>query len=147
MPDSGIFGVPTMIRIFFVISMILLSAPSAESQIPHAPQIPAPTAPGVQYAPGPQQAPPQAQQQQPLEYAFRPNLTNPEYGECLNLEKSWQAIWSRYYQEYQRMASMNQNDPQYQQMTFYLQTMKRQLDAAWNNFSSRCVYFPQRGRQ
>lgn len=135
-----------MMRISFVILMIGLWAPWAESQVPYSPQIPGQAGPGVQYAPAPPQAPPQPQQQAPLEYAFRPNLTNPEYGECLNLEKSWQAIWNRYYQEYQRMAWMNQSDPQYQQTAFYLQTMKQQLDAAWNNFSSRCVYFPRRGR-
>jgi hypothetical protein len=88
----------------------------------------------------PQQGP--APQQQPSEYAFRPNLTNPEFGECLQLEKAWQATWQRYAQEYQRFRWMNPSDPQYAQMTYYLRTLKQQLDATWQNFSGRCVYFP-----
>jgi hypothetical protein len=91
----------------------------------------------------PPQQVPGAQQQQPAEYAFRPDLTNPEFGECLNLEKTWQAAWQRYVQEYQRVRWMNSRDPQYAQMTYYLRTLKQQLDAAWQNFSGRCVYFPK----
>jgi hypothetical protein len=88
----------------------------------------------------PQQVP--VPQQQPSEYAFRPDLTNPEFGECLQLEKAWQAAWQRYAQEYQRARWMNQRDPQYPQMTYYLRNLKQQLDATWQAFSSRCVYFP-----
>jgi hypothetical protein len=96
--------------------------------------------PPVQPMGPPPQGP--APQQQPSEYAFRPDLTNPEFGECLQLEKAWQATWQRYAQEYQRFRWMNPNDPQYAQMTYYLRTLKQQLDATWQTFSGRCVYFP-----
>jgi len=85
--------------------------------------------------------PPASQPQQPLEYAFRPDLTNPEYGECLRLEKNWQALWQRYAQAYQQFMMMRPNDPQYRQMAAYAQGIKQQLDAAWNAFSGKCVYF------
>ncbi len=88
----------------------------------------------------PQQVP--VPQQQPSEYAFRPDLTNPEFGECLQLEKAWQAAWQRYAQEYQRHRWMNPSDPQYPQMTYYVRNLKQQLDATWQTFSGRCVYFP-----
>ncbi len=91
--------------------------------------------------PGPPQQVP-SPQQQPGEYAFRPDLTNPEFGECLQLEKAWQAAWQRYAQEYQRVRWMNPRDPQYAQMTYYLRNLKQQLDATWQTFSGRCVYFP-----
>ncbi len=97
-------------------------------------------------APPPMLAPPPAQQNQqsPAEYAFRPDLTNPQYGECLQLEKTWKMLWQRYAQEYQRAQMMNPRDPQYAQMSYYMQSLKNQVDAAWQNFSSRCVYFPSR---
>jgi len=82
-------------------------------------------------------------QQHPAQYAFRPDLTNPEFGECLNLEKVWKGLWQQYAQEYQRARMMNPRDPQYAQMTFYLRNLKQQLDAAWQTFSGRCVYFPE----
>lgn len=91
----------------------------------------------------PIQQPTQQQPQQPQEYAFRPDLTNPQYGECLNLEKNWKGLWQRYAQEYQRFRMMSPSDSQYQQMAYYLQGLKQQLDAAWNTFSGQCVYFPR----
>jgi hypothetical protein len=87
---------------------------------------------------------PNQQPQQPLEYAFRPNLSNPEYGECLNLEKSWKNLWQTYYQLYNQTRMMNSSDPQYAQMANYVNHMKMRLDAAWADFSGRCVYFPNR---
>jgi hypothetical protein len=128
------------------IAMIILPI-AAWSQSPYPPQAPysaqRPVAPG----PAPSQPMPQApQQQQPLEYAFRPDLTNPEYGECLRMEKNWQALWQRYAQAYQQFMMMRPTDPQYRQMAVYAQGIKQQLDAAWNAFSGRCVYFPQRRR-
>ena len=99
----------------------------------------------------PQQGPPfgiqpQAPQQpqQPLEYAFRPDLSNPQYGECLNLERRWKNLWQTYYQLYNQARMMNPSDPQYAQMANYVNYMKRQLDSAWADFSQRCVYFPNR---
>jgi hypothetical protein len=95
-------------------------------------------------APPPMLAPPPAQQNQPpAEYAFRPDLTNPQFGECLQLEKNWKMLWQRYAQEYQRAQMINPRDPNYAQVSYYMRSLKAQLDAAWQNFSSRCVYFPQ----
>lgn len=127
-----------------VLALALITAPVAVwGQSPYPAQAPypsqAPAAPGV--APS-QPMPPQAQPQQPMEYAFRPDLTNPEYGECLGLEKNWQTHWQRYAQAYQQVMMMNPKDPQYRQMAFYAQNLKQQLDAAWNAFSGKCVYFP-----
>jgi len=79
-----------------------------------------------------------------MEYAFRPNLTNPEYGECLQLEKGWQGLWQRYAQFYQSLQGMSPSDPQYSQTVYFMQQLKNQLDAAWNDFSSKCIYFPRR---
>jgi hypothetical protein len=39
---------------------------------------------------------------------------------------------------------MPRNDPQTREMSYFLNTLKAQLDAAWGNFSSRCIYFPKR---
>ncbi len=97
-----------------------------------------------QFPPAQPMGPPQQVQgqQQPTEYAFRPDLTNPEFGECLNLEKIWRAAWQRYAQEYQRARMMSPSDPQYPQMSYYLRNLKQQLDTTWQTFSGRCVYFP-----
>jgi len=101
--------------------------------------------PPARPAPPPGVAPPAPQpQQRPMEYAFRPDLTNPEYGECLQLEKGWQGLWQRYAQYYQQFRSTRPDDPQYQQLAYIMQQLKSQLDTAWNEFSSRCVYFPRR---
>ena len=75
-------------------------------------------------------------------YAFRPNLTNPEYGECLNLERQWQNLWHMYSAEYARAMRMNRSDPLYAQMTYRMHGLKQQLDRAWANFSGKCIYFP-----
>ena len=68
---------------------------------------PQPAQPMQPPAPGP----PAQQQQMPGEYAFRGDLTNPQYGECLALERTWQANWYRYAAEYQRAIMMNPKDP------------------------------------
>jgi hypothetical protein len=104
-------------------------------------QYPAPQ-PYPQGPPMGRQPQPNQQPQQPLEYAFRPNLSNPEYGECLNLEKNWKNLWQTYYQLYNQTRMMNPSDPQYAQMANYVNHMKMRLDAAWADFSGRCVYFP-----
>ena len=106
-------------------------------------QAPYPVQPGVPpAAPAPQ--PTQIPQQQPTEYAFRPDLTNPQYGECLGLEKQWQTLWQNYYQLYYQHRMMNPNDPAYSQLTYHVRTLKQQLDNAWQQFSSQCIYFPTR---
>ncbi|MBI5250291.1 MAG: hypothetical protein HY912_12420 [Desulfomonile tiedjei] len=121
-----------------VLLLATVSPSSVPGQVPYQGQPPM-----MQPQPVPQgQQPPGAQH--PAEYAFRPDLTNPQFGECLNLEKTWKMLWQRYAQEYQRARMMNPRDPQYAQMSYYLQSLKAQLDAAWQNFSSRCVYFPSR---
>jgi len=101
---------------------------------------PQPAQPMQPPAPGP----PALQQQIPDEYAFRGDLTNPEYGECLQLERIWQANWHRYAAEYQRAVMMNPKDPNYAQMTRYVQSLKQQLDQSWSIFCGKCVYFPTR---
>jgi hypothetical protein len=117
--------------------LLLAAIPSiALGQVPYPSQSP----PAQPLGP-PQQVP--GPQQQPMEYAFRPELTNPEFGECLNLEKVWRAAWQRYAQEYQRARMMNPSDPQYAQMTYYLRNLKQQLDASWQAFSGKCIYFPR----
>lgn len=141
-------------------TLFMIAPATIYAQAPYPPQAPmAPAQPGPQpqYSPQrqpqmqPQQAP-QGQQAQPPgqsqqgEYAFRPNLTNPEYGECLNLEKNWQGLWRRYAEMYEGARWMSPQDPQYAQTAWYLQHLKSQMDAAWYTFSSRCVYFPQRSR-
>jgi len=118
---------------------VIAAAGSGWSQQPYPMQPPqAPMGPPPQAAPP---GPPQQQQQQ-LEYAFRPDLTNPEYGECLQLEKTWKALWQRYAQAYQTAMAMTPRHPQYQQQASYVNGLKAQLDVAWNAFSGKCVYFP-----
>lgn len=128
---------PRLIAIILLLVVAAVAVVSAQGPYPAPPPtpLPPPAQPG-QPAPGPQQ---------PLEYAFRPDLTNPQFGECLNLEKNWKMLWQQYAQAYQQARWMNPQDPQYAQMSYYLRNLKNQLDAAWQNFSSRCVYFP-RGR-
>jgi hypothetical protein len=121
-----------VIGLLFVAAAVLVA--SAQAPYPAPPPMPPPPGQPGQPAPGPQQ---------PLEYAFRPDLTNPQYGECLNLEKNWKMLWQQYAQAYQQARWMNPRDPQYAQMSYYLRNLKTQLDAAWQNFSSRCVYFPR----
>ena len=86
----------------------------------------------------------QAPQDRPAEYAFRPDLTNPQYGKCLQMEKQWQQLWQQYYQQYYQHRNMNPADPSYAQLTWHLQNLRQQLDAAWSQFSSQCIYFRTR---
>jgi hypothetical protein len=97
----------------------------------------APQAPSGQPYPG-------AQQQQPMRYAFRPELSNQQYGECLGLERNWKNLWQQYAQGYRQAQSMNTSDPRYVQMTYYLANLRSQVDAAWNAFSGKCIYFRSR---
>jgi hypothetical protein len=102
--------------------------------------------PGQPMQPGPPpayQPAPGQQQQEPAKYAFRSDLTNPQYGECLNLERQWQNFWHMYAAEYAKASRMNPRDPVYAQMTYRMQALKRQLDVAWANFSGKCIYFPR----
>ena len=122
--------------LFLVAVFALLIVSPVCAQAPYYPQPPAmQPMPGQQPAPGPQM---------PREYAFRPDLTNPQYGECLGLENNWKGLWQRYAMEYQRAMAMNPRSPEYAEMTRYMQGLKQQLDQAWNIFSSRCIYFPTR---
>ncbi|MGC8659323.1 MAG: hypothetical protein ACP5U1_09635 [Desulfomonilaceae bacterium] len=131
----------SLIRSLITLLLALLSVPLIGIATPSAQYSGPPPGPPTGYAPPQQMAP--YQQQQPLEYAFRPNLTNPEYGECLNLEKRWKALYQAYYSAYSQARMMNPRDPQYAQMANYVNSMKAQMDAAWNDFSGRCVYFPR----
>lgn len=129
-----------LIDVTFILVVALMCAPNLTwGQVPTAPQAPVP-------GPAPSQRPSVRQQQpsRPPEYAFRPDLTNPEFGECLQLEKNWKALWGNYTQMYEQTRWMQPNSPQYVQTTYYLQQLKMQLDDAWNAFSSRCIYFPRR---
>lgn len=126
--------------IWIILVLVMLSSVSWAQQ-PYGMQPPA-IQPVPGRPPGPQ-PPPQPQPQQPLEYAFRPDLSNPQFGQCLNLEKNWKVLWQRYAQEYQRFRMMSPSDSQYRQMASYVQGLKQQLDAAWNTFSGQCIYFPR----
>ncbi|MGC8604923.1 MAG: hypothetical protein ACP5VS_14735 [Desulfomonilaceae bacterium] len=128
-------------KLIFTFLVILASMPFMGIESPNAQYPGQPPGPPMGYA-TPQTSPYQ-QQQQPLEYAFRPDLTNPEYGECLNLEKRWKALYQSYYSAYSQASMLNLRDPQYAQMANYVNGMKAQMDAAWASFSGRCVYFPK----
>lgn len=87
---------------------------------------------------------PAPQGQQPLTYAFRPDLTNPEYGQCLQMEKQWKDLWHQYYQQYENYRRWGHADPtQVSIWQYTLTSLRQQLDQAWQAFSSRCIYFPQ----
>jgi hypothetical protein len=135
----GLLGLK-LLHIAFVLVVVSVCIPKLTwGQVPSTPQAPVP---GLERAQRPsivQQKPHQSQ-----EYAFRPDLTNPEFGECLQLEKNWKVLWGRYTQMYEQTRWMHPSNSQYIQTTYYLQQLKMQLDAAWNTFSSRCIYFPTR---
>ncbi len=141
-------GFALFLILSFAPALGMLVAPNeAGSQAPFqgVPQAPQFEQPGPrQMTPQQRSAPQQAPQQMESEYAFRPNLSNPEFGECLQLERNWKTLWNYYYQAYSHAQSMRPSDPQYQQMAAYVNNLRYQLDAAWSNFSQRCVYFPRR---
>ncbi len=112
-------------------------APSVEQPGPQEPVSSQPLAPQAPGAP--------AYGQKPMEYAFRPDLTNPEYGQCLQMEKHWKSLYERYYNLYQQAMTMNRADPRFTQLSQYMAYLRPQLDRAWNDFSSKCVYFPRLG--
>lgn len=126
------------VALLLVVATMCIPQPTL-SQVPYPPQAPIP---GATPLPRPYSGP--QQPRQPQEYAFRPDLSNPEYGECLQLEKNWKALWERYAQMYQQTRWIYPGNPQYAQTTYYLQQLKMQLDGAWYAFSSRCIYFPRR---
>lgn len=86
------------------------------------------------------------QQQMPPEYAFRPDLSNPEYGNCLQWERNWKTLWYRYSEYYNQVRMMHPGDQRFGPATRYLQSMKMELDAAWNTFRNNCIYFPRTRR-
>ncbi len=162
-------GVVVVLMVALGTDGISLAQVQYPPRTPVAPGVRIPPAIGTPVAPGPgATAPPQApvpraapprqaspppsgrrrtgppQRQAPAEYAFRPDLTNPQFGECLRLEKNWKALYQQYYQYYQSFRMMARNDPRTMEMSYFLNTLKSQLDAAWRNFSSRCIYFPKR---
>jgi hypothetical protein len=122
-------GSRKMLRLF--VFALLFSATIVSAQ---APPLLMPVDPS---APPPQQAP----QPSSGEYAFRPDLSNPEYGQCLQLEKQWKSLWNTYNQYYQQARTMPPNSAEHSQTAYYLQQLRMQMDTAWNNFSSRCIYF------
>ncbi len=131
--------------IVLLVSIVSILPIAAEAQQPYPGQMPAPhgppPAPGQPQAPSRQQMP--GQQQMPAEYAFRPDLTNPEYGRCLNLEKHWKNMWQMYAHQYQVFRSMGPRDPRAVRLSYFLRDLRGKLDAAWENFSRACVYFPR----
>jgi hypothetical protein len=137
---------PSLLGIRFIyVTLVLFVATScipllAWGQVPVAPQAPVPGPDSRQ-----QQRPPGQQKPPPgKEYVFRPELTNPEFGECLQLEKNWKTLWGNYTQIYEQTRWMHPSSPQYAQTTYYLQQLKMQLDAVWNTFSTKCIHFPRR---
>lgn len=141
-------GLILFLILSFVPTLALIATPDeagSQTQFQGVPQAPQIQQPGPrQMTPQRPSAPQQAPQQMESEYAFRPNLSNPEFGECLQLERNWKTLWNSYYQAYYHAQSMRPSDPQYQQMAAYVNNLRYQLDAAWANFSQRCVYFPRR---
>lgn len=62
------------------------------------------------------------------------------------MERNWRNLWQRYTQAYQTAMTMTTSHPQYQQQAAYVNGLKAQLDAAWNAFSGKCIYFPRAPR-
>ncbi len=121
-----------------ILMMSLLSAVCMSlsyAQAPYPPQVPSPYQQPMQQ---PTPAGPQAGTR-PLEYAFKPDLTNPQYGECLQLEKNWKNLYLQYYRFYEQ-ARMGQA---YGDYTYQINALRSQMDAAWNTFSGKCIYFPK----
>jgi hypothetical protein len=116
-------------------------APYGQPPLPPGGQGYQPMIPQQPMQPGPPAAP---QQEQPSEYAFRPDLTNPQFGQCLQMEKQWQALWNQYYHFYDQHRMMNPADDSYRAMTQYVLSLRQQLDQAWAAFSAQCIYFPSR---
>ncbi len=137
------------ICIFSVVFIAVPNEAGSQSPFPGVPQAPQIQPSGPQFPPQsppratPQRGPVQPPQQMPEEYAFRPNLTNPEFGECLQLERNWKTLWNSYYQAYYHAQSLPPSDPQYRQMAAYVNSLRYQLDAAWSAFSQKCIYFPR----
>jgi hypothetical protein len=128
------------LSLLIVLTLVIVTPVSdADAQAPPGYPMTVPSGPTA-----PPGGPPvaQAPRQGGLQYAFRPDLSNPQYGECLNLERNWQNLWHAYNYQYHQAMRMNQRDPNYVQMTYQLRDLKLQLDAAWHAFSSRCIYFP-----
>ncbi|MFH0824113.1 MAG: hypothetical protein V2B18_15285 [Pseudomonadota bacterium] len=115
------------------------TAPRPPFPVPHDPSQQRGLRPSVPESPGAAQ-----RQQAPFHYALRPELSNPEYCECLKMEKHWKALWQTYTQIYNQAQAMNRADPRYGPTTYQAANIKQQLDAAWYAFSNRCVYFPER---
>jgi len=131
----SLLGVLTLVLVTLVSYGVAQAPPGYPMTVPPGPAAPPGGPPGGQ-----------APRQGGLQYAFRPDLSNPQYGECLNLERNWQHLWHTYNQLYHYAMMMNQRDPNYVQMTYQLRDLKLQLDAAWHAFSSRCIYFPDPNR-
>ncbi len=138
-PEKPFFTM-LLVMVAILTSLVLPVEVVSQAQFQGVPQAPVPQPPQRQ----PQRAPAQGPQQMDSEYAFRPNLTNPEFGECLQLERNWKTLWNSYYQAYYHAQRMHPSDSQYQQMAAYVNNLRYQLDAAWTNFSQKCVYFPRR---
>lgn len=125
----GIFG---KVVLFILLPAFVPDGPWAQAPYYAPPSMPQ-GAPSPAAGGGPGKGP---------EYAFRPNLTNPEYGRCLQLEQHWRGMWQQYYDLYQQHRMMNPRNPAYRRLTYHLQLLRQQLDAAWNVFTSRCIHFP-----
>ncbi|MDQ1237959.1 MAG: hypothetical protein QG577_143 [Thermodesulfobacteriota bacterium] len=123
----------------FLVFLLGFSVPVPQTQVPYPAQGQRPMG---QSQAGPRQGLPQVDM--PQEYAFRPDLSNPEFGNCLQLEKNWKALWERYTNYYEQVRMMHPGSPQFGQATRILQHMKMELDAAWNAFQGQCIYFPRR---
>ena len=135
----------SLVLLTTLLSMVSFFTPeetASQMQFQAPPQAPVQAMPRP--GPPPRQTVQPAPQQMPSEYAFRPNLSNPEFGECLQLERNWKTLWNSYYQAYYHAQRMSPSDPQYQQMAAYVNNLRYQLDAAWSNFSGKCIYFPRR---
>jgi hypothetical protein len=111
---------------FYLFIMSIIAVPGFGQQVPG-------TQPGIQTQP----------EQMPLQYSFRPNLSNPEYGECLGLEKRWKELHTQYATEYERARYVRPGSTNFNNYMIYIQNLRYEAEKAWMNFSSRCVYFPR----
>lgn len=99
--------------------------------------------PGAGATPGAMNQP-SPQGQGNLEYAFRPNLTNPEYGQCLKMEQHFQGLYNQYTQLYNQYTVTPTSHPNYAQLANHLNQLRVQLENAWQTFAAQCIYFPSR---
>ncbi len=102
--------------------------------------------PGSQYQQGSYPSVAPSPDQPGLRYAFRPDLNNYQYGQCLTMERQYMEMWHQYREAYMKITMMGQRHPMYGALTQQIQAMKQQMDTLWNNFSGTCIYYPSQAQ-